>query len=108
MGYRPCDGKSCLYSFNSWRFIMAFTPATSAAAQTIDNWKAQGFLNFYLPSKDGGRKKLGAIPLKEAKPNEKTLLAWLNEDPAHVQVLMNKLEVEYQSAVPSEGSGFDL
>lgn len=88
---------------------MAFTPATTTPAATSnDNWKAQGFLNFYLPSKDGGRKKLGAIPLKEAKPNEKRLLEWLNEDPAHVQALMNKLEVEYQSAVQSEGSAFDL
>lgn len=88
---------------------MAFTTETTKpAAQTNDNWKAQGFLNFYLPTQDGGRKKLGAIPLKEAKPNEKTLLAWLNEDPARVQSLMNKLEVEYQSATQSEGSSFAL
>ena len=88
---------------------MAFnTASTPANAQTNDSWKAQGFLNFYLPSKDGGRRKLGAIPLKESKVNEKTLLAWLNEDPARVQVLLNKLELEYQPAQQAEGTGFDL
>lgn len=74
-----------------------------------DSWKAQGFLNFYLPSKDGGkRKKLGAIPLKEAKANEKHLLAWLNEDPTRVAHILAKLEIEFQSAVASDASGFDL
>lgn len=36
---------------------MAFQ-SQAAAAQTPsnDSWKAQGFLNFYLPAKNGGRK----------------------------------------------------
>lgn len=71
-----------------------------------DSWKAQGFLNLYLPSKDGKRKKLGAIPLKESKASEKALLAWLNEDPSRVANILAKLEIEYQSA--TEGNGFDL
>ena len=56
---------------------MAFQQAVTNASATPsnDNWKAQGFLNFYLPAKNGGRKKLGAIPLKESKGNEKALLA---------------------------------
>jgi hypothetical protein len=74
-----------------------------------DSWKAQGFLNFYLPARNGaGRKKLGAIPLKESKHNEKQLLAWLNEDPSRVSVILSKLEVEYQSATPADAAGFDL
>ena len=73
-----------------------------------DNWKAQGFLNFYLPSKNGQRKKLGAIPLKESKHSEKALLAWLNEDPARAGVILSKLEIEYQSATPADSSGFAL
>lgn len=88
---------------------MAFNTASApAATNSNDSWKAQGFLNFYLPSKDGGRRKLGAIPLKESKVNEKTLLAWLNEDPTRVQVLLNKIELEYQPAQQAEGTGFDL
>jgi hypothetical protein len=74
-----------------------------------DSWKAQGFLNLYLPSKEAGkRKKLGAIPLKASKANEKALLEWLNEDPSRAQQILAKLEIEFQSAVPGEASGFDL
>lgn len=80
----------------------------SAANPSNDTWKAQGFLNFYLPSKNGGRKKLGAIPLRESKGNEKALLAWLNEDPSRVALILSKLEIEYQSALPADTAGFDL
>jgi hypothetical protein len=71
-------------------------------------WKAQGFLNLYLPSKDGGRRKLGAIPLKDSKANEGALRAWLESDSDNLQILINKLEVEYQPATQAEGSSFDL
>lgn len=89
---------------------MAFQSNTAAAAQTPsnDSWKAQGFLNFYLPSKTGGRKKLGAIPLKESKGNEKQLLAWLNEDPSRVAKILASLEIEFQSALPADTAGFAL
>jgi hypothetical protein len=74
-----------------------------------DTWKAQGFLNLYLPSKDGGkRRKLGAIPLREAKPSEKLMLDWLTEDPTRVAAIMSKLVIEFQSAQASESTGFDL
>lgn len=89
---------------------MAFASAVTNASATPsnDSWKAQGFLNFYLPAKNGGRRKLGAIPLKESKTNEKALLAWLNEDPARVAQILSKLEIEYQSALPADTAGFDI
>jgi hypothetical protein len=89
---------------------MAFQPNAAAASnsQTNEAWKAQGFLNLYLPSKDGKRIKLGAIPLKERKSNEKKLLDWLNEDPSNAEVLLSKMEIEYRSATQTEGAGFDL
>lgn len=90
---------------------MAFnTNTNTASAPSNDSWKAQGFLNLYLPSKDGkgGRRKLGAIPLKEAKPAEKQLMEWLNEDPARVSVIMSKLVIEYQSAAGADTAGFDI
>ena len=73
-----------------------------------DSWKAQGFLNLYLPGKDGARRKLGAIPLKESKASEKQLLAWLNEDHSRVSMILAKLELEYQPAAAPETTGFDL
>ena len=79
----------------------------SSAAQN-ENWKAQGFLNLYLPTNNGSRRKLGAIPLKESKVNEKQLLAWLNEDPSRVSQILAKLEIEYQSAASNDENAFAL
>lgn len=90
---------------------MAFEPNTaSAPGKTNDAaWKAQGFLNFYLPTQDGGRRKVGAIPLKGNKPSEKQLLEWLTADPeANAQAMINAMVMEFQSATPSEGSSFAL
>ena len=70
---------------------MAFRTNTSAAAamsNTLnqENWKADGFVNLYLPSTDGGkRKKLGAIPLRANKPAEAALLEWLKKDANNVE-----------------------
>jgi hypothetical protein len=89
--------------------IMAFNNNAARAEQPQnDSWKAQGFLNLYLPGLNGQRKKLGAIPLKESKASEKKLLAWLNEDPSRVAQILSKLEMEYQSATPADAAGFDL
>ena len=92
---------------------MAFNTNTadqtaSTANVANENWKAQGFLNFYLPAKNGQRRKLGAIPLKESKANEKRLLAWLNEDPSRVTQILAKLEIEYQSADSNDEHAFAL
>jgi hypothetical protein len=84
------------------------TVSNAAATPSNDSWKAQGFLNLYLPSKTGARKKLGAIPLKESRTNERQLLAWLNEDPSRVAQILAKLEIEFQSALPADTAGFDL
>lgn len=92
---------------------MAFTSAAaqtsaSVAAPSNENWKAQGFLNFYLPAKNGQRRKLGAIPLKDSKINEKQLRAWLEEDPSRVAQILAKMEIEYQSAASNDEHSFAL
>ena len=91
---------------------MAFRTNT-AAAQTNDtnndSWKAAGFINLYLPSTDGGkRKKLGAIPLRSSKPSEAALLEWLKKDPANAAKLLSKLELDFQSVEASAAIGFAL
>jgi hypothetical protein len=74
-----------------------------------DSWKAQGFINFYMPTQGGGRRKLISVPLKQSKPAEAALLHALCEDPeTTLQALMNKLEVDFQLAEGSEASHFDL
>ena len=80
----------------------------SANGDQQPSWKAQGFINLYLPSKDGKRRKLAGIPLKDDKVNEKTLRAWLEESPDNIDTLLSKLIIEYQPAAQAEGTGFDL
>lgn len=91
---------------------MAFQSNAAAPAPTNNansNWeKAAGFVNLYLPSKDGKRRKLGAIPLKLSRVNEKALVEWLESDEENVGKLASKLIVEYQSAAVSEAHSFDL
>ena len=77
--------------------------------QQDESWKAQGFLNFYLPTKGGGKRKLGTIALREGKANEKALIDWLKANPeANVAHLMAKLEVNFQTSEANEASSFDL
>lgn len=87
---------------------MAFANNTAAPSASNESWKASGFINLYLPAKDGKRRKLGAIGLKDSKVNEKQLMDWLQEDPANVEILKSKLIVEFQSAAPSDAHAFDL
>jgi len=103
----------CLYQSLELK-IMAFRTNTSAAAamsNTLnqENWKADGFVNLYLPSTDGGkRKKLGAIPLRSSKPSEAALLEWLKKDANNVNKLLSKLELDFQSVEASAAIGFAL
>jgi hypothetical protein len=88
---------------------MGFQTNAQQTQSNNDAWRAQGFLNLYLPSKDGGkRRKLGAIPLKKAKPSEGQLIDWLKEDPSRVKAILAKLEIEFQSSEPSDRAAFDL
>lgn len=87
---------------------MAFSSNNAQQSPTNDSWKAQGFINLYLPSKDGGRVKLGVIPLKEANAREKVLLDWLIADPTNASKILEKLIMEFRTAEPKAGSGFDL
>ena len=93
---------------------MAFRTNTAAAAAmsntlNLENWKAAGFVNLYLPSTDGGKgKKLGAIPLRANKPSEAALLEWLKKDANNVNKLLAKLELDFQSVEAAASIGFAL
>lgn len=91
---------------------MAFNSSNAKRSNSNDSdnqaWKAQGYLNLYLPSKDGARRKLAGIPLRDSKPNECAIRAWLEEDTSRVDIILDKLEIEYQPATQAEGAAFDL
>ncbi len=84
-------------------------PAATPAVAVPGNWeKAKGFLNIYLPSKDGKRRKVGSIALRESKLLENQILSFLEADEANLPKLSSKLVIEYQSAAANEGSVLDL
>lgn len=89
---------------------MAFAKKNTVAAVSSSNesWKAAGFINFYLPGVSGKDKKLGAISLRDTKPAEKELNAWLAADTANVGKVASQLVVEYNSAEASNQDQFDL
>ncbi|GEK52366.1 hypothetical protein [Vreelandella venusta] len=85
---------------------MGFQLNNSAAVATGSNvrqfndgrTKASGFLNVYVPTKGGGKRKLGTIALRADKPIEKAIMDRLNSDPeAGIQALMDNIELNYQA-----------
>jgi len=70
--------------------------------------KSQGFINLYLPTQEGGRRKLGSIGLKMDKPAEKQLLEFLMADPSRIGQLLRRLEADFQPAEGNPANGFDL
>ena len=73
-----------------------------------ESWKAQGFINLYINAPDGSKKKLGAIPLKDARNAERTLREWLGKDPEkHAAKLLSALSLEYRAA-DEEGPAMDF
>ena len=79
---------------------MAFNKQTNTAANTQDDsWKATAFLNFYVPTSDGGRRKIGAISLKDSKSFDAAVIARLTEGGTEAtRALMNVLECDFHRA----------
>jgi len=79
---------------------MAFNRAAAQAQPHVanENWKAQGFINIYLPTPEGGRRKIGSIPLKESKAFEAAMLKRLSEDPLAIQRMEQAIQLDFQLA----------
>lgn len=74
-----------------------------------DSWKADAFINLYLPRDNGTRGKIGTgIPLRATNPAMKQLIDWLLADEANVALFKEQLILEVNSAEPKEGNGFSL
>ena len=91
---------------------MAFNRSNTnnVVATQDDSWKATAFLNFYVPSADGSRRKIGAISLKDSKSFDAAVIQRLTEGGTEaVQALMNVLEVDFHradQATPVSAVGF--
>ena len=96
---------------------MAFQPATDNATTTGtsaaprrngDYEKALGFLNFYLPTKGGTRRKVGSIPLNASKATEKQVFDALSSDPAALERLVKALIVEFNPQIDESAESNQL
>lgn len=88
---------------------MAFNTQQNQTAQNNTDWKAQGFINFYLPDAVTGKpRKLGAVPLKVSNDGEKNLLEWLTKDPANIQKVLKALTIDFHEVKTGAAAGFKL
>lgn len=89
----------------------ASAPAATATNARSNFEPAIGFVNLYLPSRDGRRVKLGAVPLKASNEREKALFDALNNKEASedvIKALLSKLVIDFQPVTTGEGNLFDL
>lgn len=74
-----------------------------------DNWKADAFINVFLPRRNGTRMKLGYFPLKENNIDQSKLIAWIKEDPeGRLAALLDKLVIEFHEVNQQNESDLDL
>lgn len=87
---------------------MAFNNRNTASNNESSYEKAKAFINLYIPRRnaDGsvGRFKLVGVPVREGNVNEKTLLDWLQKDPANIVKLLGKMQAEMVLVNPA-GAG---
>lgn len=71
--------------------------------------KPSGYINLWLPAtKNGSRRKLGTIALRNDNPAEKQLIQWLKEDSSRIGMLLHSLSADFQEAKSSAEQCFDL
>ena len=96
---------------------MAFQPATDNAPATGtsnaprrngDFEKALGFLNFYIPTKESTRHKVGSIPLNASKATEKQVFDTLAADPAALERFVKALIVEFNPQIDESAESSQL
>lgn len=85
------------------------TEGSSINGNSKPNWKADAFLNLYINDRTGVRRKLGAVPLKLSDARQSKLIEWLNSDEKNVDLLREKLIIDFQSTtVDADATGFAL
>lgn len=77
---------------------MASNLARSFNSNTREDsaWKAQAFLNSFLPRKDGSRAKLGAIALRTSVKTDAAFIEWMDQDPTKNLAKLNTGFIQYE------------
>ncbi|WP_225784530.1 hypothetical protein [Xenophilus sp. Marseille-Q4582] len=82
--------------------------SNNTAAARDDKDKAAGFINLYLPTAAGGKRKLYGIPLRVSQQFERQLFEKLQAEPEAAGRMKDVLIVEFNLAEPKAGSEFKL
>jgi len=74
-----------------------------------ENWKSDAFLNIYMPTRQGGRRKIGSVGLKLNKPQDKQLLDYLADaGDDGLAALKERIVLDFQRADGQNGDELDL
>lgn len=87
--------------------VSSFESAAKPAGQN-DSWKADRFINIWVPSKGGKATKLGTIGLKTSRPKEAALITRLDANPNDIDALKEVLTLTYESAEGNASSEFEF
>jgi hypothetical protein len=84
--------------------------STSNTKNTGNNTsgKTNGYINLYLRTKGGGKKKVGFLSLTDTNEDQADLRKWLEADAGNIALFASKLIIEYNSAVKKDEHKFDL
>jgi len=75
------------------------------------NWRADAFVNIYLPRRDGSRAKLGSISLKASRATDAQVIEHLQNAPdlaTALEQLKGRLEIDFNMADGSDSAALDL
>ena len=84
------------------------SPIVTGVAKN-ENWKSDAFLNIYMPTRQGGRRKIGSVGLKLNKPMDKQLLDYLSDAGEEgLAALKERIVLDFQRADGNNGDELDL
>lgn len=85
-------------------FNRSRAPVQATAPAQDDSWKAQAFINVYMPMNDGTRRKLGVLPLKASKKFDAAVIKRLTEGGEEaVAAMAGKIEFDFRLADADDG-----
>lgn len=87
-------------AFNKTATATFSAPTAAAEGEKPNN--AAGFLNFYMPTKGGGRRKIGYIVLQKNDRFQAAIAARLIDDPDAIAQFMELLDVDFNDGTPSD------
>ena len=88
--------------FNTQNAAANLASTNTRGSNSAPRKNAKGFLNLYLPTQDGGKRKLGTIALRDGYDAEMEIFALLKEDPAALARIVNALEIDFKEYNPDD------